>query len=494
MVLLLAVLCFIFGRPVTHVVCTASQDQDERTPLPPGQVDDASRLNATEMREVVDVPIDLARAEEQLATLLQTAREQGLKVSIAGARHSMGGHTIYPGGISINMLPMKHLRLDPDTGILQVGSGALWRDVIKYLDGHGRSVAVMQSNNSFSVGGSISVNCHGWQYGKPPIASTVRSLRLMQSDGSIVRCSRDENPELFSLVLGGYGLFGIILEIDLQTVPNQRYRLETSLVPAVDSLATYDSKVLQRPEVRMVYARMNVSRESFLDEVMLYVLVDDPAPDGVIPALSTAGLVSLRRSIFRGSVESEYGKRLRWKAETQIRPKLGGSIYSRNQLLNESVEVFQNRSQKTTDILHEYFVSREKAASFVEELRTIIPSHSGNLLNVTVRQVETDTDTFLRYAPSPMLALVMLFDQERTPAAEEKMQAMASEMIEAGLLHGGCYYLPYRLHATPDQFRRAYPQAEAFFKLKRKYDPHELFQNEFYRKYGGRSDVGAQAN
>jgi hypothetical protein len=44
--------------------------------------------------------------------------------------------------------------------------------------------------------------------------------------------------------------------------------------------------------------------------------------------------------------------------------------------------------------------------------------------------------------------------------------------------------LPYRLHATPEQFRRAYPQAEEFFALKRKYDPEELFQNQFYRKYG----------
>src|SRR5437660_314829 len=86
----------------------------------------------------------------------------------------------------------------------------LWH-IIPYLDRRRHSVAVMQSDNTFSVGGSLSVNCHGWQFGRPPIASTVESLRLMQADGSIVRCSRTENPELFSLVLGGYGLFGIIL-------------------------------------------------------------------------------------------------------------------------------------------------------------------------------------------------------------------------------------------------------------------------------------------
>jgi len=64
---------------------------------------------------------------------------------------------------------------------------------------------------------------------------------------------------------------------------------------------------------------------------------------------------------------------------------------------------------------------------------------------------------------------------------------MTRELVDAVLLAGGRYYLPYRLHATPAQFLRAYPQADQFFNLKRQYDPQELFQNQFYRKYGSRS-------
>ena len=68
------------------------------------------------------------------------------------------------------------------------------------------------------------------------------------------------------------------------------------------------------------------------------------------------------------------------------------------------------------------------------------------------------------------------------------MLAMTQDMIDAVLAAGGRYYLPYRLHATLEQFRRAYPQAREFFELKRKYDPDELFQNEFYLKYGTKSE------
>src|SRR5262249_53206696 len=145
-------------------------------------------------------------------------------------KHSMGGHVICPDGIVLNMLPLARMELDAPNRLLRVGAGARWSAVIPYLDSHGFSPLVMQSNNDFSIGGPLSVNCHGWQVNQPPIASSVESLRVMRADGEVVRCTRGENTELFSLVLGGYGLFGIILEVELHVVPNERYRPEAEVV------------------------------------------------------------------------------------------------------------------------------------------------------------------------------------------------------------------------------------------------------------------------
>ena len=81
----------------------------------------------------------------------------------------------------------------------------------------------------------------------------------------------------------------------------------------------------------------------------------------------------------------------------------------------------------------------------------------------------------------------MFFSQPRTTKGDAEMQAMTRELVDAVLQAGGRYYLPYRLHATPAQFLRAHPQADRFFDLKRQYDLQELFQNQFYRKYGKQS-------
>ncbi len=471
------------SRPLLHLGLTAWQDQDEVPAPPPGFLDDASHRNLTRVAEVWPVPVDSRAAETQLSQLLREAQQNGLPVSIAGARHSMGGHTLSPGGLVIDMTPFNQMTLDAAQNLLHIQSGARWSEVIPWLDQRGKSVKVMQSNNSFTVGGSISVNCHGWQYGCPPIASTVKSFRLMRPDGSIVVCSRSQNSELFSLALGGYGLFGVILDVDLQVVPNESYRLQQAVVPVEQALETFDF-MINHPDATLAFARMNVTPDQFLQEVIINVLYREPDTNQRIPELSEPEQASLRRYIFRGSGGSAYGKKLRWRAETKLQPHLQKHRVSRNQLFNEGVEVFENRSANHTDILHEYFVPRAGLTEFVIALQDIIPRHEGDLLNVTIRQVEADQDTFLRYADQPLFAFVMLFYQPRTVAGDQKMEAMTVELIDAALEVDGCYYLPYRLHATPGQFHQAYPQAEQFFALKRKYDPRELFQNQFYRKYG----------
>lgn len=483
------VIVLLAGRPLLHLAGTAWRDVDGRQGPAAGCLDDASRMNETPVQEIWPVPPDAAEAEAQLVVLLQRARATGGTVSIAGARHSMGGHCLAPGGVVIDMTTFNAMEFDEEHNRLRVQAGAKWSDVIPYLDRRGKSVAVMQSNNSFTVGGSLSVNCHGWQFGSPPIASSVESFRLLMADGTIVRCSRAEHPELFSLALGGYGLFGVILDVELRVVENECYRLSQTLVPVEDALSAFD-RMTGDPEVQMVYARMGIVPDRFLQDVLVNVLSCDSAAGAELPELEDRERISLRRHLFRGSAASDYGKVLRWEAETKVQPHLRRSRFSRNQLLNEGVELFENRSAEFTDILHEYFLPRAGLATFVQDLREIIPRHRGDLLNVTVRQVETDEDTFLRYADQPMFSFVMLFYQPRTETGDQQMAAMTEELVEAALRNGGRYYLPYRLHATVDQFHRAYPQAEEFFTRKRKYDPDELFQNRFYLKYGrsGRPD------
>ncbi|HTR41528.1 MAG TPA: FAD-binding oxidoreductase [Pseudomonadales bacterium] len=485
--LLLVALLFVLllAHPIFHLARTAWYDRNQIVLVPGGKANDASRLEETTIAQTWEIPNDPGAAEKQLAALIEYARTNHLKISIAGARHTMGGHTIYPGGIVIDMLPFNRMALDETHNILHVQAGARWFEIIEFLNAHGRSVYVMQSNDDFSVGGSLSVNCHGWQFGVPPIASTVESFRLMLPTGKIVKCSRSENPELFSLVLGGYGLFGIILDADLHVVPNERYQIERISVSKSDYAKVLAEKTADTNGIAMIYGRLRVTSQNFLQDGVINIFrCVLPPTNLLVSALGQPKDQELERVIFRSGVNSDYGKELRWDAEKYFSAVLAGDIFDRNNILYEPSDWFSDHSTNSTDILVECFVPPHQFAPFVKDLQKIIPDNHADLLNVTVRDVNADHDTFLKYADKDMISLVMLFSQERNAAGEARMAAVTQEMIASALKHDGRYYLPYRLHATPEQFAMAYPQAKDFFALKRKYDPDELFQNEFYLKYG----------
>lgn len=484
---LVVVLLFLIALVVVPPALFVAQVwwKDGRTPLAPpaAGTNDAGGMTPNQPPEVIAIASDPAEAERQLVDLVHRAADKHLSISISGAHHSMGGHTIYPGGIVLNMDPFNRMSLDETKRILTVGAGARWSDVIPYLDHRGFAVWVMQSNNDFSVGGSISVNCHGWQNNTPPIASTVESFRLLTASGAIARCSRTENRELFSLVLGGYGLFGVILEVELRVIPNDFYVAEQRRVRPGDYNRVYHELTTGREDVRMAYGRISVAPNSFLENGLVTVLRRAEAARPVSDTLTPEKPDALKRLVFRGGIGSAYGKNLRWWLENLIGEK-GGEVLSRNQVMNEPSNLYATRDPGSADILHEYFIPVARLGEFIDKARPVFLKHRPELLNITVRNVETDQDTFLRYATEEVFGLVMLFHQKRDTAADTAMAALTRELIDAALSCGGRYYLPYRPHATQEQFSQAYPQAKEFFALKQRYDPAGVFQNSFYLNYG----------
>ena len=455
------------------------------TVAPQTLLDDASRLDPTPVRGVIFADSSTKSTSKLLTPLLRRIAEgQDPALAICGVRHSMGGQSLLRGGWILDMLPLSGTTLDNANRVMRVGAGATWHEIIPILNAAGLAPAVMQSNHDFTIGGSLSVNCHGWHTNSPPIAETVQSLLLLTAEGVVLTCSPHENAELFRLALGGYGLFGVILEADLAVVPNVLYAPEFISVPTAYYASIFAQRVYASgSRVEMAYGRLSVDPARFLDEAIIATFTPVPHTRGAVLPLTPAMNNELARAIYRNSAKNITGKALRWWLEREAGPWLADKT-SRNSLLNEPAAVFANRTQETTDILHEYFVPQTRLGEFVRDAKEIIRRGRGNLLNVTVRDVRTDTRTVLAYAHEDVFGLVMSFVQERSAAGEKRMQGMTRELIDAAIAAGGSFYLPYRLHATNEQLRRAYPDWETAMRAKSRYDPKGIFRNGLYETYG----------
>lgn len=476
---ILIVVIFI-SIPIFHILKTKWNENKTKFSIPKGYTNDASQLNLTKIDTLIQVPNDKKEIENQLKSIIKYAKENNLKISIAGAQHSMGGHSIYPNGIVLNMLSYKQMELDSVKNILTIGSGALWEDALKFLDKHGKSIAIMQAFSSFSIGGSISVNGHGWQKDLPPISESVVSFTLMNENGEIINCSREENPELFKLVIGGYGLFGIILDVKLKVVDNIALQYKYIRLSPENYVSYYKKYVSENPNVNLVFGRLRISDKNFLEEATLnfFEKVDVP-----IPILTNEKSTETQRLVFRGSVNNEYGKRLRWDLETGMNKVSKNETYSRNELLNDHVSLIENKDISSTDLLQEYFIPERNFKNFIEDIKPILKNSKIDLLNITIRGVHQDNESYLNYARENVFGFVLLFNQKKTEQQEQEMKVLTNQLVDASLKNEGTFYLPYRLHIDKEKMRKSYPQADTFFELKRKYDPKELFNNKFYEHY-----------
>src|SRR6266849_6122391 len=242
-----------------------------------GFVNDTSHLNKTAVYGVVRIT-----SEDDIRNALQFARDHNLKVTCAGQQHSMGGQTFTHDGLVLDLRNFNHIRLDKEHKSVNLQSGVRWWQLQQLLDTEGLSVKSMQSINIFSVGGTLSINAHGIDPMPGPIAPTVRSLRVMLSDGSIVQASPTENSELFRHVLGGYGLFGVILDVNLDIVDNEMYSRETLYMNYTDFPKYYQANVENNKDMGLIFGRLSVSPQSFLRETAVHAYLKTPF-DSTLP-------------------------------------------------------------------------------------------------------------------------------------------------------------------------------------------------------------------
>jgi|HubBroStandDraft_2_1064218.scaffolds.fasta_scaffold23950_3 FAD/FMN-containing dehydrogenase len=455
-----------------------------------GFINDASCLNKTPVFGIVAI-----QSIEDVSHALAFARDNHLKVSIAGQRHSMGGQTFTGGGLILDMRGFHQIALDRQRKVIRVQSGATWAQIQHLADSNGLSVQAMQSINVFTVGGSLSVNAHGIAHRPGPLASTVVSLRIMLSNGEIRTASRTENSELYRLAIGGYGLFGVILDADLQLVENEAYILETLYMSNRDFPGYYQKNVAANPEVGLVYGRLSVSPTSYLNEAAIHVYTKAPF-SGPIPPLHGASHDRIDRFVINFSKTGKLGRWVRWTLEkrgeailhtclsrNQAINQKEPCLVSRNQEMYDSMDYLRNRL-KDTDILQEYFIPQDKMSEFVDGLRSIVERNQANLLNVTIRVVHKDTVSALPYAKEDMFAYVLYFNQELNQRQSQILQQTTVQLIDLSVGLQGTFYLPYQLYYSPQQLRRAYPEVDTFFAAKKKYDPDTLFSSKFYEKYG----------
>lgn len=437
-------------------------------------VNDVSRLNPVLVSKVV-IPDTVAEIQE-------LARNTVTHISVGGGRFSMGGHTASSYGIHIDMRGMNRvLSFSPDEKLIKVEAGTRWCDIQKYIDPYNLSLKVMQSYANFTVGGSVSVNCHGRYIGYGSLAMTVRSLDIVMADGVLKTVSRSEHPELFEAVVGCYNAVAIIVAVELELADNELLERKWKLLRTDQYLDFFRKNIRENKQVIFHNGDLYPPDFSKVRAVSWEKTQKKSTQKArLVPLRSN---YPVERFFISSFSKSNFSK---WRRQFVIDPILYSrkKVHWRNYEAGYDVAELEPASREYSSyILQEYFVPVDQFEAFSVKMAEIFNRYQVNVINVSIRHAIQNRDSLLSWSEEEVFAFVIWYKQSTNEKAKNTVGIWTRELTEAVLTTGGTYYLPYQLHATEEQFHRAYPQAKRLFRLKQQVDPNYKFRNSLWEKY-----------
>jgi len=449
-----------------------------------------SELNETVVEEVVALD-----SLDSIQAAVRAAGESGAPVAIAGGRHAMGGQQFCAGGRLLDTRGLDRvLDFDRERGVIEVEAGLQWPGLIEWLRAeqqageHQWGIAQKQTGaDRLSLGGAVSANVHGRGLTLEPIVADVESLVLVDADGDAVTCSRDENPELFRLVVGGYGLFGCIYSTRLRLVPRR-------VLERVVEIASLD-------ELMPFFARRIA--DGFLYGDFQFAI--DPASDdflrrGVFSCYRPvegadappAGQRGLSTDDWQNLIYLAHTDKARaWEVYSTHYMATSGQLYysDAHQFADYSdgyhgpLDARLGATDTATEMITEIYVPRDRLADFMAAVADDFREQDTNVVYGTIRLVERDDETFLAWATDRWACIIFNICTTHTPPGIDRSAEAFRRLIDRGIERGGKYYLTYHRWATREQVETCYPQFAEFLRLKRRFDPEERFQSEWYRHY-----------
>jgi FAD/FMN-containing dehydrogenase len=428
--------------------------------------------------------VEVARVEAPTDTdaVVKSLRDWSGKVAIGGGRFSMGGQVAIAGGLHLDMRKMKRVVwLRAPEKQVRVQAGITWRDLQDVLDPHNLSVRTMQSFSNFTVGGAASVNCHGRYVGPGPMGQSIRALQLVLADGRVVEASRKENADLFAAAIGGYGAIGVITEVVLDRDDNTRMERLIEPVPLAQYPTFFADKVLKDPDSVMHNADLLPPR--YDAPVSITWRRTDKKLTRTSRLVPRNSDYSMRRHALWALTELPFAASLREPA-TEVVRRIRPEVAWRNHEASLDTASLEPESRvSATYALDEFFVPPRSFEPFVREMGAILRKHRVSAVNVSIRHSPADPLSLLPWAREEVYSFVLFYRQGVDLPAQRAVGDWTRELIDATLKAEGRYYLPYQLHATREQFDRAYPEAAQLRQLKSRVDPPGRFSNTMWQKY-----------
>ncbi|HSQ70398.1 MAG TPA: hypothetical protein VLM41_09955, partial [Steroidobacteraceae bacterium] len=341
--------------------------------------------------------------------------------------------------------------------------------------------------DALTVGGAIAANIHGRGLDFPPFSADLESFRLLRADGELVDCSREKNAELFRLVVGGYGLFGVVVSARLRLVRRQKVERVVELIGLPSLMQSFEARIRDGYTYGDFQFATDPASPGFLQDGVFscYRAVDPSRP---IPAnqlrLSQA---DWRRLLYLAHVN----KRRAFIEFTDFYLRSSGQLYwNDTHQLNIYLDDYHRlldahlcASVPGTEMITELYVPRDRLTAFMTAVREDFLRHRVDFIYGTVRLIRKDPDAFLAWASEDFACVIFNLHVDHHERGLARARRDFQRLIDRAIEFGGSYFLTYHRFTRRDQLLRCFPQMPEFLRRKQALDPCLRLSSDWHRHH-----------
>ncbi|SHG55541.1 FAD-binding oxidoreductase [Massilia sp. CF038] len=444
-----------------------------------------SALNATRVARIV-TPHSVA----EVSAAVRAAAALGLPVAICGGRHAMGGQQFGEGALLLDMGHLDRvLAFDAGSGLVEVEAGIQWPALIDFLEASNAEprwgIRQKQTGaDALSLGGCLSANVHGRGLRMRPFIDDVEAFTLIDAQGELKVCTREREAQLFSLAIGGYGMFGVIVSVTLRLAPRVKMRRDVSLLTLDELMVAFDDRILYGYTFGDFQFAIDPASGDFLHKGVFscYLPVDQATPLDTQRELSPddwRGLLALAHTDKSAAFERYSSYYLASSGQVYWSDRLQQSTY----LDGYHAELDTMLGHCGSEMIGEIYVPRARLVDFMRGAAADFRLHGVDLIYGTIRLIERDDQSFMPWASQDYACVIFNLHTPHTAEGIEATMQAFRRLIDLAIEREGSYYLTYSKAATLAQVRACHPRFDQFLEWKRRLDPQERFQSNWYRHY-----------
>lgn len=429
---------------------------------------------------------------EDIFSVVEYANSNGKSIICRGAGQSYSDQSLNNHSIVVDMANMDEiLNWDKASGLIKVEPGINYEKIISHCVVDGWLPAVIPGTRYVTMGGALSNNVHGKNsYSNANFGNWVREFKIIVASGEIYTCSNEVNQDLYFAVIGGSGLFGVVIEITIQLikVPSAFLRVQkialsslSNLIDKLDELSKKNDFAVAQVDCfpkNKKLGRGTIHVGSFLDkniegkniEIMRQISpkIFGIFPKKIIPIIGrylvndyTMRLVSLLKYYIDKNFSSEY---------------FNEDIFHFTFLLDQVPN--WKRIFRYGFFEYEPLIPRARAKDVIAKIISLTHKYKMPAYLSAIKIHQKD-DFLISYS---MDGYSFAIDIPKRPKDKKKQDELFREMNKLVIEVGGIIYLAKDVNLTSDEFKKMYKNFDKFLAVKKKYDPNDIFQSDMYRR------------